>query len=251
MSIDRAKLPAVHNLVLSLAYALGRTDPEKAQELFLRVRDTGPLVRFKFDEAGVQLDAMATWAGIRSPVLDDLRAARLDRAGTDHDLSIEVLAALMNGKQDLLTTYIEAKLSKHEPAETSRAIMVAGFSDQSQFNDEVLREYDGSAGLIGDARKAAKYAYDRNVWAKHWFGKMCETNENADFWRYSVLFSKIVDGRFAVWGSDYEQKSDPIRCFGPSVENDIKTRFSRWKDHRSKRLFGLDAPAPIFFRNVC
>jgi len=248
MSIDRAKLPTVHNLVLLLAHALRRTDPEKAQELFLRVRDSSPLVRFTFGEAGVQLVVMATWAGIRSPVLDDLRFGRLDRAGTDYDLSIEVLAALMNGKQELLTTYIEAKLGKGEPAEISRGIMVAGFSDQSQFNDEVLRRYDGSAGLIGDARKAAKYAYDRNVWARYWFGKMCQTNENADFWRYSVLLSKIVDGRFAVWRSNYAQKGNSIRSFGPSVEDKLKTRFSRWKDHRSKRLFGSDAPAPIFLR---
>ncbi len=148
MSIDRAKLPTVHNLVLLLAHALGRTDPNKAKELFLRVRDSSPLVRFTFGEAGVQLDAMATWAGTRCRVLDDLRFARLDRAGTDYDLSLEVLAALMNVQQDLLTTYVEAKPSKGEPAEISRGIMVAGFSDQSQFNDEILRRYEDSAGLI-------------------------------------------------------------------------------------------------------
>ncbi|MCK5714272.1 MAG: hypothetical protein KAI25_16235, partial [Hyphomicrobiaceae bacterium] len=202
MSIAEAKLPAVRNLVLLLAHALGRKFPSKAEELFRRVKESKPLVRFIFGKAGVQLDAMATWAGVRSPVLDNLRFARLDRVGTDHDLSLEVLAALLNGQQQLLITYIEAKLRKDEPAEVSRGIMATGFSDQSEFNDEIFKRYEGSAGLIGSAQKAAKYSYERNVWARHWFGKMCQTDENTDFWRYAVLFSKIVDGRFAVWRSN-------------------------------------------------
>jgi hypothetical protein len=246
MSIAETKLPAVHNLVLLLAHALGRKSPDKAEELFRRVKESKPLVRFIFGRAGVQLDAMATWASVRSPVLDNLRFARLDRVGTDHDLSLEVLAALLNGKQQLLTTYIEAKLRKGEPAEVSRGIMAAGFSDQSKFNDEILKKYEGSAGLIAIAQKAAKYAYERNVWARHWFGKMCQTDENTDFWRYAVLFSKIVDGRFAVWRSNYAQKGNPVQLFGPAVDGRLKNRFARWENHRKKKLFGSDAPASIF-----
>lgn len=250
MSIAEAKLPAVHNLVLLLVHALGRKAPGKAKELFCRVRDSKPLVRFTFGGAGAQLDAMATWAGVRSPILDELRFARLDRVGTDHDLSLEVLAALLNGQQELLTAYIEAKLRKEEPAEISRGIMVAGFSDQSEFNDEILKRYECSAGLIGSAQKAAKYAYERNVWARHWFEKMCQTDENTDFWCYAVLFSKIVDGRFAVWRSNYAQKGSSIQSFGPSVDHRLKNRFARWKNHRSKKLFGSDAPAPIFLEGA-
>jgi len=250
MSIAEAKLPAVHNLVLLLAHALGKKTPGKAEELFRRVKDTKPLVRFTFGRAGVQLDAMATWAGDRSPVLDDLRVAHLDRVGTDHDLSLEVLAALLNGQQELLTAYIEAKLRKEEPAEIARSIMVAGFSDQSEFNDEILKRYEGSAGLIGSAQKAAEYAYERNVWARHWFEKMCQTDENTDFWRYAVLFSKIVDGRFAVWCPNYPQKSSPIQSFGPAVDDRIENRFARWENHRNKKLFGSDAPASIFLEGA-
>jgi len=250
MSISEAKLPAVHNLALLLAYALGREAPGKAEDLFRRIKDSEPLVRFTFGRAGVQLDAIAIWAGVRNPILDDLRFARLDRAGTDHDLSLEVLAALLNGQQELLTAYIEAKLHKEEPAEISRGIMVAGFSDQSEFNDEILKRYEGSAGLIGSAHKAAKYAYERNLWARHWFEKMCQTDENSDFWRYSVLFSKIVDGRFEVWHSNYERAGSPIQSFGPAVNSWLRNRFARWKNHRNKKLFGSDAPASIFLKGA-
>ena len=188
MGIAKARLPMVHNLVLLLAHALGRKVPGKAEELFRLVKDSKPLVRFTFGKAGVQLDAMATWAGTRSPILDALRFARLDRVGTDHGLSLEVLAALMNGQQELLTGYIEAKLRKEEPAEISRGIMVAGFSDQSEFNEEILKRYEGSGGLIETAQKAAKYAYERNVWARHWFE---ENVPDGQEYRLLVLFSSV------------------------------------------------------------
>lgn len=246
MSIAKPKLPAVHNLVLLLAHALGRKAPGKAEDLFRRVKDSNPLVRFTFGEAGVQLDMMATWAGVRSPALDTLRFQRLDRVGTDHDLSLEVLAALLSCQQELLTTYIETKLHKEEPAEVSRGLMVAGFSDQSEFNDEILKRYEGTAGLIGSAQEAAKYAYERNIWARHWFEKMCQTDEDVDFWRYAVLFSKIVDGRFAVWNSNYTQKGRSIQLFRLSAESDLRNRFARWESHRNKKLFGSEAPASIF-----
>lgn len=149
------------------------------------------MVRFTFGAAGVRLDAMAIWAGVRTPILDDLRFARLDQVGTDHDLALEVFAALLNDQQELLAAYIETKLRKEEPSEISRGIMVAGFSDQNEVNDEILKRYEGSAGLVGSAYKAAKYAYERNVWARHWFEKMCQTDENTDFWCYATLFSRL------------------------------------------------------------
>lgn len=250
LKIDKSKLPAVHNLVLLLAYALARTAPDKAKELFQKVKNNKPLVRFTFGKAGIHFDAMATWAATCNPVLNDLGFARLDHAATDHELSIEVLAALLNGQQELLAEYIEEKLRMEEPAEIARGAMVAGFSDRSEFSEEILKKNEGSAGFLGSAQRAAKYAYERNVWARHWFEKMCQTRENTDFWRYSVLFSKIVDGRFAVWRDNYERSGNPIKLFWPSVNSQLKNRFERWENHRKKKLFGSDAPAPIFFAEL-
>jgi len=246
MNIAEAKLPAVYNLVLLLANVLGKKSPDKAEELFRRVKGSKPLVQFTFGQAGVQNDAMTTWAGVRNPILDNLRFSRLDQACTDHDLSHEVLAALLNGQQEILASYIEAKLRKDEPSEISRGILVAGFSDQSEFNDGILKRYECCSGLIGNAQKAGKYAYERNVWAWHWFEKMCQVEENTEFWRYAVLFSKIVDGRFSVWRSNFTQKGIPIQSFGPAADGELKNRFARWENHRNKKLFGLDAPLLIF-----
>lgn len=249
MSIADNRLSAVHNLILWLAHALAKKKPERTRMLFTRVMGSDSFVRFTYGRTGLQLEAMSTWYGDRSPVLEDVCFARLDRANSDHDLSLEVLAALFSGQHEALIAYIEAKLSKQEPAEVARGIMVAGFSDASEFNDTVLAKHEGCAGLIGDAQKAAKYAYDRNVWARHWFEMMCQTDGREDFWRYSVLFSKIVDGRFDAWRSDYAQRDDPIQLFGFSLDDAVKKRIKRWKTHRNKTLFGLDAPSPVFLQS--
>lgn len=252
ISIPEGKLPAVHNLILLLAHALEKESPDKAEELFNRVKESKPLVRFTFGKTGVPLDAMTTWAGIRCSVLDSLRFARLDSASNDHDLSIEVIAALLNGQRELLTDYTKEKLHKEEPSEISRAIMVAGFSDQCEFNDEIIKRYEGSAGLIGSAQKAAKYAYERNAWARHWYEMMCQTEDNTDFWCYAVLFSKIVDGRFDIWHSNYAQKGSLIKSFRHAVldKGMLKNRFVKWEDERKKQLYGSDAPTPIFLEKV-
>ena len=250
MNIPDDKLPYIHNLVLWLAHSLARKAPKKAEMLFHRIRSCRPVVQITFGKAGVQLYAMATWGSARSPALEALCFARLDRATTDHELALEVLAAMLNGRQESLARYIEAKLSKQEPAEVARGMMAAGFSDQSEFNDEALASYGGKAGLIGDALKAAKYAYERNVSARHWFEMICQTDDREDFWRHSVLFSKIVDGRFDAWSTDYAQKGNPIQLFGLSLDEAVKKRIARWKTHRSKTLFGLDAPATVFLKGA-
>ena len=246
INVPEARLPAVHNLVLHLAYALSISNPDKADELFHKVRDSKSLVRVTYYCAAVSLDAMSIWGGPDVEILNKLRFQYLDRTANDHELSHEVLAAHLNGKQDLLRQYIEAKLKKEEPAEIARAIMVAGFSDHSEFNNGVLNRYQDTDGFIGDAHNAAQYAYERNSWTRHWFAKMCEADEAHEFWRFSILFAKIVDRRYYIWQSEYTEKNEPMQLFWLSIRSKLKNRFNRWESLRKKKLFGGDAPEEVF-----
>lgn len=197
--LPKARYAAIHNLGLLLAHALADWNPDKAARLFMTLGQSRPFVRITYGRAGVTLDAMTLWSAKDDPVLQGLRFDRLDRAGSDDELALEVLAALLNGKQALLKSYIETRLQTGQPVAIARAVMVAGFSDHNQFNDGVLARYKDTPGFIGRARTAAMYAYERNIWSKQWFNQMRETQSSEDFWRYSVLFTKIVDGRFEVW----------------------------------------------------
>ena len=246
MRLSEAQLPAAYNFVLLLAHALAGRCPARATELFRRAGDGRPMVRVTFSYPQVPLDAMSIWGGSDQGGLDGLRFQRLDGAENDHVISQEVLAAHLNGRQDLLRHYVRERLERREPAEVAHALMVAGFSDHHSFNDNVLDRYRGTDGFIGDAHEAARYAYDRNTWARHWFERMCEAHDSVEFWRFSILFTKIADGRFDLWQSKYEDRNEPMLLFWPSIRNRLRNRFRKWEDKRKKKLFGQGVPAEIF-----
>lgn len=249
LELPDSNLPAVYNLILLLAYAQSSKDPNKAVRLFEKVRGHNPTVRFTFGPAGIELDAMAAWGAESSNAMDEQLTIRLDLAATDHDISLEVLAGLINGRQEFLSRYVGDKLKSDEPAKVARGIMVIGFSDFSDLNTETLSSYENTAGLIGSAYQAAKYAYERNCWARHWFKQICEASEPIDYWRSAILFQKIVDGRFVVWSREYSQNGKLIQSFGQNTFGHLKNRYDRRKEHRNKKLFGKDAPDRIFLQD--
>lgn len=250
MSLPKTRLAAIHNIALLLAHALADEDSDRASRLFIALDDSEPLVRITYGRGDITLDAMALWSAKDHLVLEGLRFDRLDRARNDDELALEVLAALWNDKQALLQRYIEARLQTGQPAEMARALMVAGFSDNNKFNDEVLARYQNTPGFLGSAQLAAIYAYKRNAWSVHWYGRMREAKKPEDFWCYSVLFTKIVDGRFDVWRVGGLDDGEPYRMFWPSVKGRLKHRCEKWRSQREKKLFGEDAPSKLFLKNA-
>ncbi len=246
MKLPKPHRAAIHNIGLLLAHALANTKPDHAVQLFNTLADSEPFVRWTFGRAGITLEAMTLWSAKDDPALDDLRFDRLDRAENDDELAVEVLAALRNGKHHLLRAYIDARLLTGQPAEIARALMVAGLSDCNEFNKRVLGRYQGTPGFIGKTQSAAMYAYERNAWSEHWLSQMREARNPEDFWRYSVLFSKIVDGRSDDGLPSVSDHGEPFRMFWPGVESQLKHRCEKWRNERKKKLFGDDAPSKIF-----
>jgi hypothetical protein len=240
------RLGTIHNLGLLLAHGIANWNPDHAVQLFIMLGENDPLVRITYGQSGVTLDAMAIWSAKDHPALRNLRFKRLDSAGNNDELAQEVFAALWNSKQDLLREYIEARLHSEQPANIARALMVAGFSDCNEYNDGVLGKYKDTPGFIGEAWTAAMYAYERNAWAKRWFALMREAQKPEDFWQYSVLLFKVVDGRFDTWREIGGDIGEPYLMFWPSVEGQLKHRYKNWRKKREKGLFGGDVPSKIF-----
>jgi hypothetical protein len=246
MRLPQKRRGAIHNLGLFLAHGLANWNPDQAARLFISMEESESLVRITYGRAGITLDAMALWSANDHSELKDLRFKRLNNSGNNNEIAQEVLAALWSGKQALLREYIETQLDVGQPTNIARALMVAGFSDHNEFNDGILARYKDTPGFIGEAQTAAMYAYERNIWSKHWFALMRGTQKPEDFWRYSVLLTKIIDGRFDTWGTEDANAGEPYRMFWPSVERQLKQRYERWHNVREKKLFGDKAPSRIF-----
>lgn len=236
----------LRGVALSLAHAVRESSPDKTAALLRRVKDIHSMVRHTCSPTGVGLDAFVSWSAADTEDVVRLCFERLDDAGNDHEIAFEVLAALAADRDVLLSRFVDERWNSSEPEGMARALMVLGFS-----RPQVRRQWDLDAmqrdhGLVGEAWKAAKYAWDRDQWARHWFGEMCAARRPLEFWRYSVLFRKIVDARFKLWRPDYDTSSELMRSFEPSIGQEIDSRVKRWRSHREKKLFGGSVPAEVF-----
>ena len=249
LSSDSAELSYIHNVALLTAYAISNDEPEKAKSLFKKVEDSESSLRIIEGYAKLPLEKRALWESAANPLLNKLRCSRLDRAITDHELAMEVLAAEQAGRHDVLDAYIEARCSSDTPAAIARGLMVAGFCDDRQEPDRVLADHAGRMGLIGTAHSAAEYAFERNRWARHWYQKMSETEDSVQYWVNKCLFAKVVDGRFYLWKRQTSDRSSPIFVYHEITEEAVKYRCERWKQKREKQLFGQDAPEPLFVQS--
>ena len=253
LSPDSMEFSWIRNVALLTAYTISKDEPEKAKSLFEKAGDSKPFHILTEGYAKLTLDQKAIWKSAANPLLDELRCSRLDHAVTDHELAMEVLAAEQAGRHDILDAYIKAKCDSDTPAIVARGLMVAGFCDDREEPARALAAHAGRAGLVGTAHSAAEYAFERNQWARHWYQKMAEADDPVQYWVNKCLFAKIVDGRFElwerrIWKRYVSSRSSPLFVYHEITEDTVKRRCEKWKQKREKKLFGQDAPEPLFVR---
>ena len=161
---------------------------------------------------------------------------------------MEVLAAEQAGRHDVLDAYIEAKCSSDTPAVVARGLMVAGFCDDRKEPARVLADHAGRVGLIGTAHSAAEYAFERNRWARHWYQKMSVTEDPVQYWVNKCLFARVVDERFKLWERHDSARLSLLVVYHEITKDSVKRRCEKWKRKREKKLFGQDAPEPLFIQ---
>jgi hypothetical protein len=239
-------LSRVHNVALVVAQVISTDDPLSGVALLERLRTSSPYVRVTFGRAGLSLDAISVWSGGDSQELKKLRFERLDKARSDHEIAVEVLAAIRAGKQQTLREYVIDRRGRLEPSYAARAVMVAGLSEESHWALETIENLKGSCGFLSEAYKSAKYAMDRHRWAKHWAKLMGEAKTETDLWRYGVLLAAIVDGRFNDSDVTGMGRSPLIERYGSSFNDLLRTTIQSWNDKRGKTLFGMKVPDEVF-----
>lgn len=239
-------LPAVANIGLLLARALSAREGAMARDLFLRLDHVEPYLRLKFGMAAVPLHAEALWRSAAAPDLVTLRHSRLDAAGTDHAIAVQVQAALDAGRQDELEAYADGCLADERPMRVARGLMVLGFGLESDAANRAFETFRDAGGVIGKAAEAARFAYDRNRWARTWRDRMGEAERPADVWRYSILMAKIIDGRSRHWPRPDPPLLERAGRFAPTFREQIKRRVGRWKTKRDGSLMGGPVPSEVY-----
>lgn len=246
LALDDRAAYRLASFALRLAKSLSSEQPSLSLDLFLRFAGEVGVITYLYGASSVSLASMMIWEAAKWPEFEALRGNRLDSANTDHDLAQEVLAALMADRADFLESYAQSKLQSEVPADNARGMMVLGFGLRSELADEVLARPTASEGLLGQAQRAAQYAYERNVWTEVWFADMLAAGTASEFWAKSVLFLKIVDGRFDVWNSLPAAEGSVAAAHLPGITDEISKRSKSWKKHREKTLCGAKVPSVVF-----
>jgi len=239
------KLRHLHHVALQVAIALGASGNPLAPEFITRILALDPTIRRVTGAAKISVEAIILWSNTANPAMVDICKRRLRTPRSDSDIAREVIAAHLCGKVAILQTYIDELLATDRPYETALALMIAGFCDDSVHAEAVLSRFDGAEGFIGKAHAAASDSYARNVWAKTWYAKMLNAQQQEDFWRASVLFMKIVDGRFDIWSEASRAPSAIFTAFMPTISREISNRAIKVQKKRQEKLFGEKAPASI------
>ncbi|SFK19167.1 hypothetical protein [Bradyrhizobium sp. Gha] len=246
LTIDQEALNNLHNTASAVAEAVSYRDSAGALALMGRLAQGAPPVRATFGTNHLRIDAVTVWSAVTDVETTALRFARLDRIGNDYDLANEVLAAIRANREVDVRDFVLDRRVRVEPAHRARAAMLAGLSPAEPWALETIEMLKDSKGFLHAAYKGATYAMDRHRWSKHWSHLMATATSLEDLWRYSVLLCKIVDGRFKPSDLATEAPNPLLERFAPTFESGLADRIKRWKNHRDSKLFGMQAPNPIF-----
>jgi hypothetical protein len=196
--------------------------------------------------SGLSKYLTSMWRLADTEEIDQFRTERLSNAASDLELADEILAAIIAGKQDKVLEIAEAMSRENHPERRARAIMIAGFCDPCDRADTLITSGDNQAGIICWAYHAAKYAYERNVWARHWRKIMMEAESAEVFWSAYALYSKVADQR-VQFASEFDYRPGSVASnFLPLIEHTMDQRIKKWRDKREKSLFGKNKPDAIF-----
>lgn len=237
-----AKRRQLANIALTIGSVISEGDDKLAAELFDKYATVKPTLNLTYDLRGLAHRERSLWTGRGGPEIAALRTRRLDEAATDQALADNVDAAITGGQEWFLRQYVESNIQSPIPAIRGRALMVAGFMNEDPWIDTLFDSMSQDLGLVADALEAARYAYDRNRWSKHWVAKMSKASSAAQFWLCSKLLRKIVDFRLEFWARDLVASSPLWQRFYPTIRSDIPKRIKDWKEKRSKTLFDRTAP---------
>jgi hypothetical protein len=226
-------------LQIASALAYGGKDHAQLQDALKTVR---PIISVVSSSALTSAGVLLLWRNAAVAEIRTICWNRLDQARNDAEIAQEVLTASEAGQEDVLYSYIDIQLESALPTRQCRALMVAGYMQNSRRMEQVFNQFAHIDSFVGDASAAARYAYERNEWARHWLQKMLSVGTEEEFWRASRMYIKIVDSRSLLWISEQSNGNAIFRAYFPTISDAVRDRLQRVQRTRQKTLFGGKIP---------
>lgn len=233
----------------SLCYLVGtvvsKAAPEEAKALFLKAEELESFVVIMYKN-GLTLQRKSIWSSSNSDVLENLRQLQFDNATSDHEIAMEVLAAETCGRGDFIVDYVNGAFENEHPYIKARAVMVAGFSSQTEQFLGLLKGSALESGLVGDAARISLESHKRCCWAKYWAKRMIDAQNVEAFWCASLLLAKIADGRLMLFLDAQPSLGCYWQEYSKFIDDELKKRAKKWEKKRKETFLGVKSVNHIF-----
>lgn len=245
LNASARQLRPLASIAACIATVLSRTQPERAGEIFERLLVVQPDMNLTIGPAELPFCRLSLWMAADGERIQRLRMFRLESCFSDAELFVETLCAMEAGKMAEILALAEQFVATEHPGKIARAVTIAGFCDVNEISPRILHDPRLNVGFLLQVAEAARAAYKRNAWARHWYEQACAAMEPVQYWRDCALMIRAADGRFALWfDPNSDQKEPALIPFARFAHDSLRDRAKDKRNKRQEKLFGVRPPSP-------
>ncbi len=169
---------------------------------------------------------------------------RLGRCSSDLELLELALIIQLTGNIPWLKHTIEQGLSSPWYFDQARAIVLIGFFEDKDSESTLLKYCSMPQSWITTVAEKALACYKKNSWAKHWFKKFLNDEDDEIAWACFKLFLKCVDRRYWMWKDDFLNNSHNDTMMQKRLnylllnQNEIENNIKENEKKRSETFLG-------------
>ena len=240
---DDTQFVWLKNISFLVANLISREKPTQAVALFERAMSSqGFVIQALGDNLTIEHEAI--WSSENSDQMKALWSRRILCAKNDSILANEVLAAERFGAAKFIQNFVYELASSNNSLDRAYAVTIAGYSENSDAFDEIVKRNQNNAGMPGYAAKNSRSEIESFKWAQGWVENMWDATTAEEFWQCLIIAKTCIDARISKIPKPNSKWGHYSPLFQQARRKSIKER----NKEREKRLLGQDAPDEIFIR---
>lgn len=179
----------------------------KALELLNYFNSFSSAVKFVDSETGIRCLDFYLLRCHNNNEIQNILDKRFERCSSDLEFFEIALITRLTENITWLKRAIEQGLKSPWYFEQARAIILIGFFEDKNGESTLLKDCGMPQSWIRTVAEKALDYYKKNAWAKYWFKRFLNDEDNEVAWACFKLFLKCVDRRYWMWKENFLNNS--------------------------------------------
>lgn len=196
----------------ALLRVLFENDPVEASKLLKHLELYTGKIKYVDNKTGISLSNYALFKSSRHHEIQKILDKHFDKCSTDLELFELALVVQQTGNISWLKNKIEKELESSWQFDHARSIVFTGFLETNDSEVALNKYIEMPRCWLQAVAEKSMNLWNKNAWAKHWFNRFLNDEEDTKAWACFRLLLKCVDRRFWIWKEnfldDYFPKKD-------------------------------------------